>query len=271
MMRCHELCLQHWLNQHFVVSDGYPTPVVFTSPMDAFSQFSLLWKSGGDQNPFNYLLSLKDANGAPRYLPYPQPPRYPLLSVHRQGWRPRACQSWGLRTNRWVGWPTVSTEGVTKPDLGNVIQVSRPSAWDFRYQIDYYCMRPDTQSEFVTKLMQSLSYFGGQAQTWVEVVYPGLWGRTMLHMVLEGDIQPVTPEAPADGEAVVLRTSFTVSIEGYCPEINYVSVPAFWTLVQSVSAVSPADLGTVYTTETDLRPFDGNPVLNTRLNVPPAL
>ena len=70
-MRYHELALQRWLNRVFQVREGYAIPVVFTSPMDAFSQFRQLWSR--DNNPFNYLLDLKDANGTPLYEPFPSP------------------------------------------------------------------------------------------------------------------------------------------------------------------------------------------------------
>jgi len=235
--------------------------------MDAFAQFSILWRD--KDNPFSYLLELKDEHGRPRYQPYPAPPLYPLLSVHRLGWRPRASQSWGVRVHRNVGWLTIS-DNAKKQDLANVAQVRMPSAWDFRFQIDHFCMNPSTQSNFITSLMQAFSYFGGQPQTWIDAVYPGHWGHQTLHMVMDGDIQSVTPEVAPEGEVTQFRTSFSVTVEGYCPEINYAVVPSLWTLVAESKAVAPDALTKIFSTD-DLRPDDGNDDLNSRPNIPPKL
>ena len=58
-MRVHELALARWLHQNFQTRPGYPTPVVFATPMDAFAEFDRLFASAN--NPFAYLL--KDVNG----------------------------------------------------------------------------------------------------------------------------------------------------------------------------------------------------------------
>src|SRR3974390_3038558 len=86
-MRYHELALAAWLNQKFILRQGYPIPVVFASPMDAFTKLQNLWKL--EKNPFSYLFNLVDDKGTPLYEPYPAVPRYPLLSVMRKGWKYR--------------------------------------------------------------------------------------------------------------------------------------------------------------------------------------
>lgn len=266
-IRWHEIALQRWLNRCFFVTDGYPVPVVFTNPMDAYSQFTLLWKD--EKNPFKYLLDLKDERGQPRYLPYPSPPYYPLISVHRTGWSPRASQSYGIHTHRRLAWATVNSD-VKKSDLANVVQIRMPTAWDFKFQIDHICMRPETQSSFVTKLMTALSYFGGGPQTWIPAVYPGHWGTTTLRLLLDGGIQSATPDMPPNGEPVQFKTSFMVTIEGYCPEIDYRLVPALWSLVaqSSVKTLNPDELNSLYSVTTDLRQYGSNEILNSRQNIP---
>ena len=63
-MRVHEVALQAWCYRHFYVAEGYPVPVVFAWPMDAFGEFNKLWQSQ-NSNPFAYLLNLKDSEGRP--------------------------------------------------------------------------------------------------------------------------------------------------------------------------------------------------------------
>ena len=106
-MRYHELALQYWLNKAFTLRWGVPVPVVFTSPMDAFSLFSKLWSEAN--NPFQYLLNVKDEQGIPLYQPYPQPVRYPVMSVYRKGWKLRQYQNFSIHRLRHINYPTVSS------------------------------------------------------------------------------------------------------------------------------------------------------------------
>ena len=124
-MRYHELALQRWLNKIFLLRWGVPVPVVFTSPMDAFSLFSQLWSEAN--NPFQYLLNIKDEKGAPLYQPYPQPVRYPVISVYRKGWKYRQYQNFSIHRMRWINWPSrrgmaaIAADGPMKPIRGGLV------------------------------------------------------------------------------------------------------------------------------------------------------
>jgi hypothetical protein len=280
-VRYHELWLLHFLNNLFYVRLGYPVPVVFTSPMDAFANFQQLWASAN--NPFAYLLHLKDAEGNAIYQPYPQPVRYPIISVYRKGWKYRPYQNFSIHRMRHINWPTVSDTGpllagkvqvgtgLRKIDLGNVTTSRWPMAWDYRFQIDHFCMRPDTQSFFMEQLMREFWRTGGKPQTWLPIHYPG-WGKRLVRLYLEGDIENLTPEEPEDEHNVEFRTSITIVIEGFDVDLYYKTYPAFWTLVvQAGRAVSPALLQQTFefVGSYDERVLSANPTLDRRRNVPP--
>lgn len=279
-MRYHELALQRWLNGLFVVREGYSVPVVFTSPMDAFSYFAQLWSDAN--NPFDYLLNLKDANGTPLYEPHPSPIRYPLISVHRKGWKIRPHQNFSIHRWRHINWPTVASAGterygpqaqgwdVTKCGLGNVTTSRMPMAWDYRFQLDHFCNRPDTQAFFVEQLMQEFWRTGGTIpQTWISVPYPG-WGNRRIRLYLDGDIENLTPEEPEAGKNVEFRTSFTVVVEGFDVDLRYEIYPALWNVVMRFGPVSPTQLEDCFnfTRTTDLRVACDNPSIDIRPNVP---
>lgn len=280
-MRYHELALQVWLNKLFFVREGYPVPVVFTNPMDAFSHFQTLWAD--TNNPFKYLLDAKDENGTPLYLPYPSPVRYPIISVHRKGWRYRTYQNFSIHRFRKINWPTVASTGqpvngvpnvgtgLRKIDLGNVTTSRMPMAWDYRFQIDHFCMRPDTQAFYMEQLMEEFWRTGGNPQTWIKVAYPG-WGTKLIRLYLEGDVESLTPEEPEDGKHVEFRTSVTVVMEGFDVDLRYKIYPAFWTLVfRSGASVDPYSLQEVFEVvgTADERIKNANPTLDSRPNVPP--
>ena len=282
-VRYHELWLQRFLNERFFVRVGYPVPVVFTSPMDAFSAFQQLWASAN--NPFSYLFNLKDAKGDAIYQPYPQPVRYPIMSVYRKGWKYRPYQNFSIHRMRHINWPTVSDAGpplagrvqvgtgLRKIDLGNVTTSRWPMAWDYRFQIDHFCMRPDTQAFFMEQLMSEFWRTGGKPQTWLPIHYPG-WGKRLVRMYLEGDIENLTPEEPEEEHNVEFRTSITVVIEGFDVDLYYEIFPAFWTLVLTAGkfrAVSPVQLekAFAFAEEFDERIHGANPTLDRRPNVPP--
>lgn len=262
-MRVHELALQSWLYRTFQVREGYPVPVVFSTPMDAFGHFKNLWAD--DKNPFKYLLDAKDETGKPLYEPHPSPVRYPLISVYRRGWKFRTQQNFSIHRYK-LTWPTVAPD-VTRCQLGNA-QVSRmPMAWDYRFQIDHFCMRPDTQAGFVEKLMWEFWRTGGTAQTWIPVAYPG-WGYRLARLYLEGDsIESTTPEEPPDEKNVEFRTTLNITVEGFAVDLDWRTVPALWTLVlRGGSPLSPESLFELY--RVDLRVGGENPTLAYREDVP---
>jgi hypothetical protein len=279
-MRYHELAVQGWLNKLFFVRFGYPVPVVFASPMDAFSQFTNLWSQ--ETNPFTYLLDLKDTQGTPLYEPFPSPVRYPVISVYRKGWKYRAYQNFSIHRWRSINWPTVSDTGSTiygpvqngvglgKCELGNVTTSRFPMAWDYRFQIDHFCNRPDTQAFYIEQLMQEFWRTGGTPQTWIRVHYPG-WGQRLVRLYLDGDIESLTPEEPEEGKNVEFRTSFTAVLEGFDVDLRYEIYPAMWELVYGQSTINPETLKKSFILfgSDDVRLKDNNSTLNSRRNVPP--
>jgi len=272
-MRYHELALQRWLNKIFTLrwgGDGAngqraAVPVVFTSPMDAFSTFNKLWAESN--NPFQYLLSVVDDKGVPLYQPYPQPVRYPIISVYRKGWKFRNYQNFSIHRMRWINWPTVSSTGpgvygvanngtnLTRCNLGEVTTSRFPMAFDYRFQIDHFCNRPDTQAFYIAQLFREFWRTGGpQLQTWILVRYPG-FGDKLVRLYLDGDIENTTPEEPPDGKNVEFRTSFTVVIEGYDIDLDYRIYPALWYFLLREGSAPPEALNSAFefTGTVDLR------------------
>jgi len=268
-MRYHELALQRWLYSTFFVRAGYPIPVVFATPMDAFGNFDQLWKS--DNNPFKYLFDLKTEQGTPLYEPYPHNLRYPLISVFRRNWRYRAEQSYGVHQFRHMNWPTVDSD-ITKSELGHVAVSFRPNAWDYHFQIDHYAMRPDTQASFIEQFMRAFAVGGGTAQTWMTVHYPAL-GFQRIRMYIDGNIENSTLEEPEDRANVEFRTTINLVVEGYSIDQNIQFIPALWELLVRPSQFSsnPSELDNAFNSQVrvDLRIDDNNPTLNMRANVPP--
>jgi len=248
-MRYHELALQWWLNKIFILRWGVPVPVVFTSPMDAFSLFSKLWSEAN--NPFQYLLDVKGENGEALYQPYPAPVRYPVISVYRKGWKYRQYQNFSIHRMRWINWPSVSSPGpglygvqnngtdFTLCQMGDVTTSRFPMAFDYRFQIDHFCNRPDTQAFYTAQLFREFWRTGGtQLQTWIKVTYPGM-GDKLIRLYLEGDIENLTPEEPPDGQNVEYRTSVTVVVEGYDLDLAYKIYPALWNLLLRQGSAPP--------------------------------
>jgi len=257
-MRYHELHLQRWLNRWSFVREGYPVPTVFGAPMDAFSQFKQLWAD--TNNPFAYLLALKDEKGTPLYEPHPSPVRYPIISVYRKGWKYRTSQNFSI--HRWarINWPTVSDD-VEKCDLGNVTTSRMPMAWDYRFQIDFFSTRPDSQAFFIDAFFDQMWRTGGIPQTWIPVEYPG-WGERLVRLYLDGDVESATPEEPTDGAQVEFRTTINVVLEGFKVDLNFQILPALWTLITGYGGVDPRRLSE------DLRARPNNVTLDSRDNVP---
>jgi hypothetical protein len=265
-MRYHELALQRWLNKIFLLRWGVPVPVVFTSPMDAFSLFSKLWSEAN--NPFGYLLDVKDECGNPVYQPHPQPVRYPIISVYRKGWKFRNYQNFSIHRMRWINYPTVSDAAelhdagthqqgtdLTRCNLGEVTTSRFPMAFDYRFQIDHFCNRPDTQAFFTSQTFREFWRTGGpQLQTWIKVSYPG-FGDKLVRLYIDGDIENLTPEEPEQDKSVEFRTSFTVVVEGYDIDLHYKIYPALWKLILREGTAPPEALNSAFefTGTVDLR------------------
>ena len=278
-MRYHELALQWWLNKIFTLRWGVPVPVVFTSPMDAFSLFSKLWSEAN--NPFQYLLSVTDDCGNPLYQPYPAPVRYPVISVYRKGWKYRQYQNYSIHRMRWMNWPTVSSPGpglygvpnngtnLTLCKLGEVTTSRFPMAFDYRFQVDHFCNRPDTQAFFTSQLFREFWRTGGTVlQTWIKVTYPGM-GDKLIRLYLDGDIENLTPEEPPDGQNVEYRTSFTVVVEGYDLDLDYKIYPALWNLLFREGSAPPEALTSAFefTGTIDLREQPQSSIVDYRQEV----
>jgi len=268
-MRWHELALQRWLYSRFFVSDGYPIPVVFTAPMDAFSYFEQLWKS--ENSPFQYLLDAKDDKGTPLYLPHPAPARYPVISVHRKGWKYRATQNYSIHQYRHINWPTYA-DNVVQGDLGRVTVSQRPMAWDFIYQIDHQCLYPGDQALFLQAAMSTFWRTGGGLQDWLRIAYPAPFLPKRVRLYVQGDgFDSLTPEETPSDRVTIYRTSFNVVIEGYLPNLRLEELPALWKFALNTSIpATPSTLETLFTqtTTVDLRTDANNQVMASRDNVP---
>lgn len=281
-MRYHELWLQRWLYSRFYIKDwGSPVPVVFASPMDAFSLFSKLWAD--EANPFAYLLNLKDADGTPLYEPHPSPVRYPLISVMRQGIKLRTYQNFSTHRWRHVNWPTVSDtqevpgkeqtgNALTQCDLGNVTVSRMPMALDYKFQIDHYCLRPDTQARYIEKLLnQFWRTGGGVLQTWMDIEYPG-WGSQSIRIYVDGEIDQRPPDdAAMEGRPAEYRTTYALAVEGFSIDVAYETHPALWKLIFNTASPDDLDRLLAPAVTVDLRGAEGtNLVLNSRPDIPAA-
>lgn len=266
-IRVHELALLHWFNTNFLVSDGYPVPVIFATPMDAFAEFTKLW--GSEKNPFAYLLELRDSAGNPIYEPYPANVRYPLISVKRSGISYRVTQSYGSRRFRRIAYPTVhgKAEGLTNNDLGNVLSTQMPTAWNYSWQINHYASRPDTQANFMQAVMRAFKGSAGGPETFIRVRYPSYYGDQICKLRMEGDIQDLTE--PSEGGIAEYRTALTLTLEGYSPDLDLRLFPALWSVTETTRAVDWRTLQEFYqqTFTTDVR--DGtNPNFSELENLP---
>lgn len=265
-MRFHELALQRWFNRNFYVAQGYPIPVIYASPMDAWGYFANLWSR--DQNPFNYLLDAKDKDGTPLYEPHPSPPRYPLISIERKNTAYRSSQNYSMFKWRRFDWVTTADKP-TKKDLGTIRTLEMPMAVNFRFQVDFFSNRPDTMAAFNHRLMRMMRKCGGNPQAWIPVAYP-VWGLQANRITLEnGSIDYTSPPEPADGKPVEFRSSCVITVEGFLPDIDPVEYPTLWNVVLNVrEAISPDDLLVLYTQTYKLRGLNSNPIMEQRDNVP---
>ena len=217
--------------------------------MDAFSEFSKLWSDA--DNPYAYLSEAKDEKGTPLYLPYPAPVRYPIISVFRRNYKLRNSHNFSIHNLRHINWPTVADDApktygkeqqgtdLKLGDLGYVTVSRYPMATDYRFQIDFFCNRPDTQAFFLAQFWREFWRTGGpQMQTWIPVGYP-LLGTKLVRLYVDGEIENMTPEVPEQDKNVEFRVSATVVLEGYEVDLNYKIHPALWELVMRSGAATP--------------------------------
>lgn len=266
-MRVHELALLNFLNRTFLVTEGYPVPVVFATPTDAFSKFKDLF--GRTDGPFSYILDLVQADGA-EHRPHIGEVFYPLISVERKSWAPRIEQSYGLRRFRPAYYVSVSGS-VTRRELANTVGSYMPTGWNYTWNIEHYCRTPETHAIFIEKLMRAFRWSGGSAQTWIPIVFPGFYGHDhkLVRLYLSGDIQDLSE--PTDQNINEFRTGFTLVMEGYNIDQSREVVPALWTKVTRFQdAVDPNDVQTIFSISEDLRDTGTNVVFNERTNLPKA-
>lgn len=275
-MRIHELALQRWLNQVFIFKEGFPVPVIFATPKDAHAEFLRIWKL--DNNPYCYLLELKDDRGNPVYNANPPTVIYPLLSVTRLDWRHRVQQSAGYHVNRAAYYPTVQGNGsVTQNDMAWAASLGMPTAWDFRFQIDHYCMFPQTQAVFLNRLMREFRFSGGSPQTFIVARYPFPHQKKYIRAYLESDIQNVSTDANPDG-AQEYRTSFNLVLEGFWMDFKTQFNPVLWQLGLGTEGMAAApsslskwfDFHDIYGGVDDVRNGQSNPAIQSRDNLPPS-
>lgn len=272
-MRIHELALQRWFYHNFFIQAAtYPIPVIFNPPRLAFAEFNRLWQGATNpQNPFNYLTRLVDEHGTPLYEPYPSNVRYPLITVRRLGTRYRTSQSYTPHRYRRLFWPTVSSD-VVRQQLGYVAQAQMPSAWDYRFQVSFFCRTPEMLAYFNSRLHSALKVSAGDAQTFIVGRYPFHNGPQYLRLYLDGSIDDVQPDAQPESYTEY-QTSFNLVIEGYNVYFNMQYVPTFWRLAVGQQVVSPEvlerifDFNTVEVTE-DLRNVAINPVVDSTVGIP---
>jgi hypothetical protein len=277
-VRIHELALQRWLYKAFPLQEGgYPTPVIFATPKDAHAEFTRTFQSA--QNPFKYLLEIKDAKGHPVYNPHPSNVFYPLISVKRTGWNYRPSQSYGYHRNRRMFWPTSDKDPtlVRLENLGTAAGNQMPTAWDFRFQVDYLCQKPQTMSVFVNRLQRKLWVSGGVPQTFIVARYPFPHGKQYLRMYLDGGIQSITQEGDNENNQE-FRISFTLCVEGYAVDFRTVFSPVMWQIGIGKEAVTMPpdeldryfDFDVTYAGLDDVRVDQQNPAIESRPGLPPA-
>jgi len=267
-MRIHEVALMHWCHRNFLVQDGYPVPVVFSKPMDAYGSFQTLWKA--DNNPFAYLLEARDTQGRPLYEPFPEPCRLPLISINRRRQTFRTTGNFSIHRQRKVSWPTVidpDTKTIYREDLGNVRVRNRPMGISFHLDVSFWCLRPDTQAVFIQRVWNCFWRSGGKPQLWMPVAYP-TDGKLQVHVELEGDINDSTTDDPGQ-EQVKYQTSFSVRIDGWQVDMRDTVLPALWIEIIRGNIVFPELIERVFQIENDMRPDETNPDLDTRAGIPP--
>ena len=268
-VKMHALALTRWINQWSFLKEGVPTPVIWATPMDAFSQFDKLWQDAN--SPFAYLKGMGQPDGAAVVFPVVQ--RFPLINIDFRGMSYAADRSYSGRTYRRLGWPTVEgqqTPGVTLSSLGYVSQARMPLAFNYRYQVDHWALRPDTQAFFIRQLLKSVRASGAELQTYVRTLYPSYYGNALVKLKIDSDINDTTEKDPTD-QTVKYRTTINCTLEGWAIDQTLTVTPTFWTVNNMSIAFDPNHLDQIYLmNSTDLRPYQQNPVLGLRQNLPPG-
>lgn len=264
--RIHELALQRWFYTNFFLEKGeYPIPVIFKTPRLAFAEFDKLFQSATNpENPFHYLTKSKV---------YPSQVKYPLITVRRTGSQYRASQSYSIHRFRRVAWPTVA-DNVARKDLATASQAQMPSAWDFTWQVSFFCRMPQTQAYFDSRLHSALKVSAGAAQTFIVARYPHHHGPQYLRLYLTGGIDSIIPDE-LNEQTVEYQSSFNLVMEGYNAFYDLQYYPSFWALALGNDPLSQGSLNTVFdfnevaVTE-DLRDAAINPVLDSAIIIPSA-
>ena len=276
-MRIHELAITRWCYSTFFVAIGVPMPVIISTPSEAFADFTSLWEK--NQNSFSYLYQAKDSNGVPLYRPFPEPPKFPLITIKRNGWDYVPERSFSLYWNRYAGWPTMADNlanpatgqkvNLSKNDLGTVLQARRPSAWNYKFQIDHYCSRPDTQAFFLGQYMRSMGSTTSQPQRWIDCRYPGLLGSKKILIRQDGGISDSTEEEPGENKRIY-RVTLNLILEGWHEDLDILRIPAFWFQGLGFQSVtSPDEISAIYDSSvTDERPYEQNAVFDAAKPMP---
>lgn len=241
-VRLHDLAIQAWCNRAFVIQSGYPVPVVFGSPMDATANFSELWKRS--ENPFTYLLDLKDSAGRPLYQPYPANICYPLISIQKRRWTFNPNRNYS--THRFRKLANLSNDSTqANDDRGTWKQRNMPMGIDFHYQVDYFSMRPDSQAVMVGQIFSQFWRQGGGPRTWVPVPYNPEFGSRYVHMELNGDVQNMTKDEPGNDSHVEYRLTFNLVLQGWMTDAGYEIVPSMMALLGNSDLWTPATLAVI--------------------------
>lgn len=262
-VRIHEIAVLNFLNRAFQVAEGYAVPVVFASPTDAFSTFKSLWDR--PDSPFANLFQLRDSQGKPIYEPGQSNIRYPLISVERKSWKPRIEQSWGTKRFRYPGYLSAAGS-LTRNDLATIAQVEMPTAWDFTFNIEHYCMHPDTHAIFIHKLMRLFRFTGGSPQTWIPISYQDYFGKDhkTVRCYISGDIQDLSDQNIGDSFKEY-RCGFTLVVEGYNTATDVEIHPVVWNQITRIVSEGSEVLAEI---SEDLRTTGTNLVFNSLPNLP---
>jgi len=271
-VRLHGMAVRWWCYRHFTLSEGSPVPVVYASPMDAFAEFKRLYNT--PNGPYSYLKA--PAIAGPKV--WPENTVTPLISINFLGLTYRPDLSAASRVNRYNAWVSVSSaaQGMVENELGGVQQTNYAQAFDFSFQLDMWCQKPNTQAVLIEQLLQAFrSTAAGVMQTWVPVPYPKTHGNQLVRLRIEDGPRNMTESVDMAPEAktVLYRTSCTVLVEGYRPDRTRVIVPTVWYFSLGIEEnLSPADLNTLYVLNNyDLRQNPNNPVVKLRQTTMPPV
>lgn len=265
-VRLHGYALRRWFYRNFLLREGFPVPVVYAVPMDAFAEFKRLWTT---TNSYDYLKT-----AAAQANVWPQNVVTPLISFSFTGDHYRPDLSSNSRVNRTYAWLSAgSSTTITRNFLGNVQQVRYSQGADFNFQVDFWCQRPDVQSAFFEQFAQAFRVSSaGERQTWITVPYPVTHGTQTVRLRITSDLSNTNETSAAPDSGIVLyHTTFTVSIEGYYADRSSIIVPALWFASFSYDNPAPTSLDAFYSLNTvDLRLSGAvNPTMALRSHLPP--